>query len=177
MDLGSMTTGATDFTDLHNLVTAFRGVTTVPSEPPYYQAYPGLPSLYAPGSDNGATGYYNHEIRLNLTTSQWPITFVGFSGTGENYQTGAHDVCRSPDTCQLAIFSGSGLGHFVVITGVSDKTLWDRDSNVPIDSDTNWRWIRVFNPFTNGSEYYRANWFYKIQGDYYQHGIMWIKNQ
>jgi len=75
---------------------------------------------------------------------------------------------------------GHDINHWVVITGFSQG--WDSHPTWnPTDSD--WKWVRIFNPVVNGTEYYKAqdiwtshdSWKYKpgpsLNGSPY---ILWI---
>jgi hypothetical protein len=59
--------------------------------------------------------------------------------------------------------------HWVVITGFSEA--WDRGSG--------WEWVRIFNPFINGSEYYTSDEIHKSHQawkHYNQVGVVWSES-
>jgi RHS repeat-associated protein len=154
----------TGWYELHRLVEEIPGVFPEPEGEPYYQEYPVYSSdyRYDPKKD-----FYGTEIRPKLALGdRWPVAFVGFTSVGGG-------DCYSPSTCRLAPYL-SGVGHFVVITGLSSREdYWYRDSELTEYDTSEWRWVRIHNPFTNSTEYYRASEFYLMQSGY-QHGLLWI---
>jgi len=48
-------------------------------------------------------------------------------------------------------FANDGASHWVVITGISNE--WDRPG-CRANGHSRWKWVRVYNPFDNQTEYY-----------------------
>jgi hypothetical protein len=83
----------------------------------------------------------------------WPIVFTGYTP----------HPCKS--NCKLAPYKAGEAGHFVTITGLSKVEYWDRGKD--------WRWVRIYNSFVNGPQYYKAFEFFGFQNGY-AHGAMYV---
>jgi len=104
----------------------------------------------------GKNGYRQDKIRaIENTMQSWfsnqsfPIVGVWIDSNG---------MVKTP-------YSGGGrISHWVVLTGISNQYRFDDgkpmlySGNEPIKK-WNWRWVRVYNPFDNQTEYYPFQYF------------------
>lgn len=120
----------------YELVNEVPGVTSEPVEWPYHEIYGFRDDLR-----NGYDQYYTM-IRNKLESGKWPLVWVGYS---QETKTGRY---------VLDVLTGD-FGHFIVITGLSIRELWERGEG--------WKWVRIYNPFVNGTEYYQAKALFDYQ--------------
>jgi RHS repeat-associated protein len=114
---------------------------------------PGIKaSLLEYSYDNEVTFY--RRIRKNLENKIWPIVGVDYHQVGDhpNYQL---------------IKSDGGNWHWVVLSGLSED--WETTK------EPAWRWVRIYNPFVNGSEYYRAATFWEFQPS--SREVLWVREE
>jgi RHS repeat-associated protein len=132
-----------------------------PDEPPDYTYLGQLARLinkkygaqFYAWSDGGVTnqflgvndwgGYRVLPTRLRswLGQSTYVIAGIGINGNSGELRNGLSENFSAP---------GNTL-HWAVITGVSNE--WYRTANGSNDTSP-WKWVRIYNPFDNGTEYY-----------------------
>jgi hypothetical protein len=128
------------FWDLHTLVEAIPGFTT---EPPWsLENQKGYFTYDKP--ELTFDQYYSDKVRPALRKEKIPIIRVGYQETATGYELAPH----------------SGFGHFIAITGLSTTSYWQRGAD--------WKWVRVYNSFRNGTEYYLAETLSTYQAKYYE---------
>lgn len=120
--------------EIADLVQTIPGYTTEP-----IPTIAGTNSYYYSYTSYSIDEYYNQIIRKEMREQKYPIIRVGYQETPSSW--------IFPTGYKLDALAG--FGHFVVITGLSVKEMWEQGSD--------WQWVRIYNPFRNGTEYYKAN--------------------
>lgn len=126
------------------------------------------------GADNWSD-YFTDGIRPNLNGIQWPIILVGFDNVELSGYTGTYRCLDDPppaseNDCQEWLSNG----HFVVITGLTTTEHWNI-TRCGINGESHeWAWVRIFNPFVNGAEYYRAEEFFDFVAPWPLQKVLWI---
>ncbi len=107
------------------------------------------------GGGWSAEGNYwpNFTKRVNLPNQMYDWLSQGkFAIAGVRIISGS----SRPESAEIAGKVGGGRGsptHWVVITGMSKEWSWSQETAY-INDNSQWNWVRIYNPFDNQTEYY-----------------------